>query len=256
MAPDVGVGKHHAYAAQWFVMALDHPGTACRFQLIRPAEQPDSGPLVQFSIHSLPDPSRSQAQRTRRGRLKMLAVWAVCAAPSGGLVLHLLRHAPTRQGQLWAIDPASHQHAGRCFLVAARFARQCGAAIVTQGQWLLVTVAGGACDKACEEHLYQQRQLRETLGKDKDPRMDRVWLVTDDAPVRRELMPALQQAWVLRASDEAVRRWLFPQAGQGLNQHLYTVDPWGDWMMRFPAQGRPSRVKRPGSADESQCVLG
>ena len=45
------------------------------------AEQPDSGPLVQFSIHSLPDPSRSQAQRTRRGRLKMLAVWAVCAAP-------------------------------------------------------------------------------------------------------------------------------------------------------------------------------
>ena len=64
-----------------------------------------------------------------------------------------------------------------------------------KGQWLLVSVGGGACDKACEDHLYQQRQLREILGKDKD-RLDRVWLVTDEAPVRESLTSAMSQAWV------------------------------------------------------------
>jgi hypothetical protein len=29
-------------------------------------------------------------------------------------------------------------------------------------------VAGGACDADCQKHLYLQRQLRESLGKDKD----------------------------------------------------------------------------------------
>ncbi len=207
------------------------------------AELPESGPLVQFSVHSLPDPSRSQAQRTRRGRLKMLAVWAVCAAPvvASYYTYYVLRpQGRVNYGQL--IQPpismpadatwSLHDLRGNLVLPSS-----------LKGQWLLITVAGGACNSECEQHLYQQRQLRETLGKDKD-RLDRVWLVTDDAPVRAELLPALQQAWVLRASDEAVRRWLFPQAGHGLSQHLYLVDPRGDWMMRFPAQLDPSRVKK------------
>src|SRR5256885_8803090 len=41
-----------------------------------------------------------------------------------------------------------------------------------KGQWLLLSVAGGACGSACESHLYLQRQLRETLGREKD-RLDR-----------------------------------------------------------------------------------
>jgi len=112
-----------------------------------------------------------------------------------------------------------------------------------KGQWLLVTVAGGACDAACEKHLYMQRQLREVLGRDKD-RVDRVWLVTDQAPVRPELLPALQQAWVLRAAPEALARWLSPEAGNPLSAHIYLVDPRGDWMMRFPAQADPARMKK------------
>ena len=56
-----------------------------------------------------------------------------------------------------------------------------------------MSVASGACDAACEKTLYLQRQLRESLGRDKD-RIDRVWLVSDDAPVREALLPALQQA--------------------------------------------------------------
>lgn len=104
---------------------------------------------------------------------------------------------------------------------------------VLKDQWLLVSVAGGACSTACQQHLYLQRQIREGLGKDKE-RLDWVWLVADDAPVSAALAPALAQATVLRVPTDALARWLAPAAGQQLANHLYLVDPMGNWMMRFP----------------------
>ena len=102
-----------------------------------------------------------------------------------------------------------------------------------KGQWLLVSVAGGACDAACQTHLYLQRQLRETLGKEKD-RLDRVWLVSDTAPIPAAILPALKDATVLRLSVEQISTWMQPAQGQQLSDHLYLVDPMGNWMMRFP----------------------
>ena len=102
-------------------------------------------------------------------------------------------------------------------------------------QWLLVAVAGGACEASCQNLLYLQRQLRESLGREKD-RVDRVWLISDDAPVAPALQAALQGATVLRVPAAALAAWLAPAAGQQLGDHLYVVDPMGHWMMRFPAQ--------------------
>ena len=101
-------------------------------------------------------------------------------------------------------------------------------------QWLLISVAGGACDAQCQQHLYLQRQIREGLGKDKE-RLDWVWLIDDTAPVSASLQPALAQATVLRVAPDVLRQWLAPAAGQRLADHLYLVDPLGNWMMRFPA---------------------
>lgn len=103
-----------------------------------------------------------------------------------------------------------------------------------RGQWLLVTVSAGACDKVCQNNLYFQRQLRETQGKEKD-RIDRVWLVTDEAPIDPAMQAGLRGAQVLRVSSQAVSDWLKPAAGQALADHLFVVDPMGNWMMRFPA---------------------
>lgn len=103
-----------------------------------------------------------------------------------------------------------------------------------KGQWLLVSVAGGACDAGCERNLYLQRQLRESLGREKD-RLDRVWLVSDEAAVSDALLPALAASEVLRAAPEDLAQWLVPAPGQRLQDHLYLVDPLGNWMMRFPA---------------------
>ena len=103
-----------------------------------------------------------------------------------------------------------------------------------KGQWLLVTVAPGACDDRCQKNLYFQRQLREIMGKEKD-RLDRVWLVSDDAAIPETLLPALNQAHVLRIAPSVLQAWLSPAPGHALQDHLYVIDPMGNWMMRFPA---------------------
>jgi hypothetical protein len=103
-----------------------------------------------------------------------------------------------------------------------------------KAQWLLVSVSGGACDAACANHLYFQRQLREGLGKDKD-RLDRVWLITDSLAVPDAIQPALKDATVIRVARADLAAWLEPQDGHNLSDHLYVVDPMANWMMRFPA---------------------
>lgn len=184
-------------------------------------------------MHSLPSPdgvAQDDPRRTVSGRWKMLAVLLVCAAPviASYFTYYVIRPEGRRNfGVL--IEPQRP--------VPALTATPLQGPPVTleslRGQWLLIAVAGGACDAACENHLYLQRQLREALGKDKD-RMDRVWLVSDTAPVRDALLPALSGATVLRVDGAALAQWLQPAAGQSLAGHLYVVDPMGNFMMRFP----------------------
>lgn len=200
-------------------------------------------PMIQLSVHSLPAADQAFAQRTRMGRIKMLLVWAVCAAPvvASYFMYYVVRpEGRTNHGAL--IQPVRAMPEA-----AALPLRNLQGAPVPpaslKGQWLLVSVASAECDAACERTLYLQRQLRESLGRDKD-RIDRVWLVSGDAPVREALLPALEQASVLRVSQTDLARWLQPEAGHQLTDHLYLIDPRGDWMMRFPANVDFTKAKR------------
>jgi hypothetical protein len=40
---------------------------------------------------------------------------------------------------------------------------------------------------------------------------------------------------VLHVPRPAMEQWLTPAPGRTLSDHLYLVDPMGNWMMRFPA---------------------
>jgi hypothetical protein len=186
-----------------------------------------------LTVHSLPQPQEAAVadeQRTRTGRMKMLMVMLVCAAPviASYFTYYVVRPEGRRShGEL--IEPQRPMPAW----TATDLAGKPVSLPTLQGQWLLVSVAGGGCDTACEKHLYLQRQLRESLGKDKE-RLDWVWLVADDAPVRAELKPALQQATVLRVPAAQIAQWLTPAQGAQLRDHLYVIDPMGHWMMRFP----------------------
>jgi hypothetical protein len=48
-------------------------------------------------------------------------------------------------------------------------------------------------------------------------------------------LPGLKDATVLRLPPSAIGTWLAPAQGHPLSDHLYVVDPMGNWMMRFPA---------------------
>ena len=83
-------------------------------------------------------------------------------------------------------------------------------------------------------------------GRESD-RIDKLWLVIDDVP----LSPALQAAllatpamYILRLPRSVVAGWLKAAPGRALEDHLYIVDPVGDWMMRAPADADPSKLKR------------
>jgi hypothetical protein len=186
-----------------------------------------------LTVYSLPEPREAAVadeQRTRQGRWKMLLVMLVCAAPviASYFTYYVVRPEGRRNyGEL--VDPQRPLPSA----MATDLAGKPVSLPTLQGQWLLVSVASGACDAACERHLYLQRQMREGLGREKE-RLDWVWLIPDNVPVRDSLQPALQQATVLRVPAARLAEWLAPAAGEQLADHLYVVDPMGHWMMRFP----------------------
>lgn len=205
------------------------------------AQTPDE-PLT-LTVHSLPTPDRAGAERavaTRSGRWKMLGILLVCAAPviASYLTYYVIRPEGRRNyGEL--IQPQRP-------LPTFSGTNAAGAPVglpTLKDQWLLISVADSACDAGCERHLYLQRQLRETLGKEKD-RLDWVWLRTGSPSLSEPLKQATSAATVLHVDAAALAQWLQPAEGRRIEDHLYVVDPLGNWMLRFPADIDPSRAKR------------
>ena len=187
-----------------------------------------------LTVYDLPDPvsvADGDARRTASGRLRMLLVMLVCAAPviASYLTFYVIRPQSSRNfGEL--IQPVKA-------LPAIPVTTLDGKTIDMQslkGQWLLVSVSSGACATDCQKTLLFQRQIRASLGREKD-RTDWVWLITDDEPVDAALKSGMMDAVILRIPQVQLASWLAPAPGHALNEHLYLVDPRGDWMMRFPA---------------------
>jgi hypothetical protein len=200
---------------------------------------------LHFSVHSLPSLELDEAaRRTASGRLKMLLVLLVCAAP---VVASYLTYFVIRpEGRSNYSELILPQRPMPSDLPLADLRAQPVRAASLKGQWLLVVVAGGACDGVCEKNLWLQRQLRETLGRDKE-RLDKIWLIDDAATPRPETLQAISAGTptqVLRVSRGALSAWLAPAPDRALEQHLYIVDPMGHWMMRVPADPEPARLKR------------
>jgi hypothetical protein len=191
----------------------------------------------------LGDPGTVARSRTRLGRLKMLLVLLVCAAPviASYLTYFVIRPEGRTNYSNLILPTRSLPELSLRTLQGVPVAPKS-----LHGQWLMVLVGPSTCDDACERRLFTQRQLREMLGRERD-RVEKVWLITDEGPLR----PALQQALggpvpvtTLRADADAVARWLAPADGRRIEDHLYIVDPMGEWMMRTPHEPEPARVKR------------
>lgn len=188
---------------------------------------------LELTVHSMPQPAQvaaAAADRTRGGRWKMIVLFLVCAAPVAASYFTYYVWRPEGRRNFGALVEPQRP------LPEWSATALDGSAVKMQtlkDQWLLISVAPGDCDASCARHLYLQHQLREGLGKEKE-RLDWVWLVSDNAPISDALRPALKDATVLRVAPDLLAQWLAPQSGHALQEHLYLVDPLGNWMMRFP----------------------
>jgi hypothetical protein len=195
---------------------------------MRQADKP-----LNLTVHSLPDPAAEtvpNGPRTTLGRWKMILVMLICASPviASYFTYYVVRPDNRRsfgelvEPQLPLPDLAATGLQGKTVNLRA-----------LKGQWLLVSVGSGDCDQACAHNLYLQHQLRESLGKERD-RVDWVWLIPDDQPVSAKMQSLTAGATVLRVPAAALQAWLQAAPGRALADHLYLVDPMGNWMMRFP----------------------
>lgn len=203
----------------------------------------DAGEAFSFTVHSMPTPSLDE-KRTANGRLKMMLVLLVCAAPV--IASYLTYFVIRPEGRTNYSELVQPQRPIPVDLPLADVQGQPVSPGSLKGQWLLVAVAGGACDEGCEKKLWLQRQLREALGREKD-RLDKVWLVHDGVPARAQAVQAMQAAGaatVLVLPQAALAKWLEPAPGQRLEDHFYIVDPLGNWMMRVPPNPDAAKLKR------------
>jgi hypothetical protein len=215
---------------------------ACAARPAEANEANEASPL-RFTVHSLPEPGAPE-RRTTSGRLKMLLVLLVCALPV--IASYLAYYVIKPQGRSNYSELIEPQRPLPADLGLTDLQGQAVAAATLHGQWLLVVVAGGACDAECERMLWLQRQLREALGREKH-RVDKLWLILDTVtPAARTLqaVSGADPALVLHAAPAALAAWLRSAEVQAPGAHVYIVDPMGHWMMRSPANPDPSKLKR------------
>ena len=196
---------------------------------------------LSFTVHNVATPDlQADQRRTRVGRFKMLMVLLVCAAPVIASYLTYFVIRPQARSNYSALILPTR---GLPALALTTLDGKPVAAASLKGQWLLLAVGPSACAGACEQRLYMQRQLREMLGREK-ARIDKVWFVIDTGAVAPRVQQAVMPMTVLRVDGSALAAWLLPEPGRALEDHLYVVDPMGEWMMRVPADPDPARVKR------------
>jgi hypothetical protein len=167
----------------------------------------------------------------RRGRWKLLAVLAVCAAPM--IFSYLTYYVIKPQGRTnfgTLIDPRAHPIPA---LGATTLDARPASLDAFKGKWVMLKVGPSACDKTCMDQMFAIRQVRSMQGKDME-RIERVWLVTDAQPLETMQMRALDGMHMLRAPLDAVARWLPLEQGATLADSIFLIDPLGNLMMRFP----------------------
>jgi hypothetical protein len=186
---------------------------------------------LELAVHSLPKPQDTAWQPVIYGRWKLIAIVMLCSLPALGAYLAYFGGNPQGKagfGEL--ISPV------RPIGVQTAFALDGGTRALSslKGQWLLLSVGPGRCEVDCQQRLFLQRQLRETLGKDKD-RVDWVWLINDNDAVDSSMHKPLADAVVLRVDQATLDSWLEVPPGRSVTEYLFVVDPMGNTMMRLPA---------------------
>ena len=110
-----------------------------------------------------------------------------------------------------------------------------------RGKWILLQLDQADCAAACRAKLYDMRQVRLAQGREME-RVERVWLILDEAPLETRLIREYDGTHMLRAAGSPIIAE-FPPAG-GARDHIYLIDPHGNLMLRFPRNADPRRMNK------------
>jgi len=182
-----------------------------------------------------------ERNKQTRGRWKLFAILAVCAAPLAAsyLTYYVIKpQARTNYGTL--LDPRNYP------MPALNATALDGAPMgldAYQGRWIMLQVDSAECAQACQTKLFEMRQLRLTQGRERT-RVERVWLVTDQQPIETMLLREYDGTRLLRVKPEVLKNWLPTEAGTTVADHIYMIDPLGNLMMRFPKDADPNKIKK------------
>jgi len=176
-----------------------------------------------------------------KSRWTLLIVLAMCAAPMifSYLTYYVIKPTGrTNYGDL--IDPRAYPIPE---LGITTLDDKPAALEEFKGKWIMLQVSGGECQKACADKLYYMRQLRFSQGKEME-RIERVWLITDKAPVNAQLIREFEGTNMLRVDPAKLTAWLPVDAGTSAADHYYMIDPLGNLMMRFPKDPDNNKIKK------------
>jgi cytochrome oxidase Cu insertion factor (SCO1/SenC/PrrC family) len=178
-------------------------------------------------------PAARDAAATRRGRLIVAAIFAVCAAPlvAALVAYHFFPPAGrTNYGELVAPRPLPN-------VTLRRLDGRPFAPADLRGKWVLLHADAAACGAACQEKLFQMRQVRLAQGTNMD-RIERLWLVLDAGEPPPRIARLYEGAVIARAAPEVLAA--LPAAE--VRDHVFLVDPRGNVMLRFPPHANPKRM--------------
>jgi hypothetical protein len=186
--------------------------------------------------------SEQALKKARRdGRLKLFVLLFVCAAPIiASYVTYYIIKPSGRTNYGAFIDQRSHPMPK---LASTTLDGRPESLENYAGKWIMLKVGGGACDEACSKQLFAMRQLRTMQGKNME-RVERVWLITDSAPVDTMLIRQYDDVHMLRVPAGELAKWLPVEAGGKLEDHIFLIDPRSNLMMRFPKDPDPRKVHK------------
>jgi hypothetical protein len=185
-----------------------------------------------------PDNTHPTQQETKRSLLALWGVLAVCAAPVIAAFVVYFFFKPeggkTQNGEL--LGQIAAPLIGGQTLEGKPFEFK-----DLRGQWIILTVGPGACGEPCAKHLWEMRQIRTSLGKKRD-KVDRVWLVTDNAPIDIPLLKQHESLVVVRADPAKLQGWLGDPAGW--DGRTWFIDWKGDLMMTYRPGQDPMEIRK------------
>lgn len=184
---------------------------------------------------------QASKQQQRAGRWKLASILLVCAAPI--IISYLMYYVVKPEGRTNYGDLLDPRQYPVPPLNMTDLAGRPLALREFEGKWIMLNVDGGACDKICERQLYEIRQLRTAQGKERD-RIERVWLITDNAAVPEKIKQDYEGTHMLRVDPVPVKSWLPVEEGAAVRDHVYMIDPLGNLMMRWPKDADPNRMKK------------